>query len=67
MRRDRVVSIVFVTNAVLNGHVNTSDVANIAYRIHIKNDKVSNLADLSIEPKSFSRPIVRAPLLIVAD
>ena len=36
----------FVVNAVLYGHINTAEVANIGQRIFVENDKVSQLANL---------------------
>ena len=55
-----------VTNAVLNGHVNTSDVANIAHRIHAKNDKVSNLAHLNRTHVIFTPNRLATPLIVAA-
>lgn len=44
---DLSVQAAFVTNAVLDSHVNTTDVANIAQRIPVENDKVGGLANLN--------------------
>src|SRR5271156_5894921 len=44
--RGRVVLAALVRNPVLDGHVNTADVVNIAHGILVKNDKIGHLANL---------------------